>query len=50
MNSCKTIEEFFEEHQEWNTVLQFLVSIFEETELQVAIKFGAPNYTINKKM
>ena len=42
MKSCETIEEFFEEHQERNTDLQFLVSIIEETELLAAIKWGAP--------
>ena len=49
MKSCETIEEFFEEHQERNTDLQFLVSIIEETELLAAIKWGAPKYTVNRK-
>ena len=49
MKSCKTIEELFEKHQEWNTEQQFLVSIIEETELQADIKWGAPTYKINKK-
>ena len=49
MKSFKTIEEFFEKHQEWNTELQFLVSIIRETELQAAIKWGAPTYIVNEK-
>ena len=49
MKSCKTIEEFFKKHQEWNAELQFLASIIEETELQATIKWGAPTYTINGK-
>lgn len=49
MKSCKTIEEFFEKHQEWNTELQFLASIIEETELQAVTKWGTPTYTVNGK-
>ena len=49
MKSFKTIEEFFEKHQEWNIDLQFLGSIIEETELQAAIKWGAPTYIVNEK-
>tara|TARA_B100001115_G_C15842374_1_gene422773 strand:+ start:353 stop:682 length:330 start_codon:yes stop_codon:yes gene_type:complete len=49
MKSCKNIEEFFEKHQEWNTEVQFLGSIIEERELQEAIKWGAPTYTVNGK-
>lgn len=49
MKSTKSIQGFFEKHSEWNTELQFLASIIEETELEGTIKWGAPTYTINGK-
>lgn len=49
MKSSKSITDFFDKHPEWNTELQFLHSIIEETELQATIKWGAPTYTINGK-
>lgn len=49
MKSTKSIQDFFEHHSNWNTELQFLASIIEETELQATIKWGTPTYSINGK-
>lgn len=49
MKYAKSIDEFFENTGQWNTILSRLRAILLETELDEKLKWGMPVYCLNNK-
>ncbi len=49
MKMAKTVEEYFRDHSKYESELTALRSILNSTELEEAVKWGIPTYTINRK-
>jgi uncharacterized protein YdeI (YjbR/CyaY-like superfamily) len=49
MAKLKTVEEYISKHQKWEQSLNHLHALISNTELEVAIKWGQPVYSLNGK-
>lgn len=49
MQRAKTVTEYFEIHENWESELIYLRDLLLTTELEECIKWGAPTYTISGK-
>ena len=49
MAKIKTIEEYLSKHEQWEKSLRHLHSIISNTELEAAIKWGQPVYSLKRK-